>query len=280
LVRTDRLRWANFGEPGIVFDMSAYPIPGGYIGQLQIHELDGRFTQRSVQGTNCDAVINALAFVGAVLVDPDATASSPELPRPTEAPITSPPEFAAPSKPKDIAWGLGVGLGVNSAPAPTLTLDPGIRGLVNWDGPVFSPWLALGWDYRPPSGEVSPGLSAAKASIKGWTTYVAFSPIRWPGSGRIALRPNVLFEVGSIGATNVHPNNGQNHNTWWLAIGLGVTAELKIYHFWGAFLDAGIDYPLSRPEFVFTTGGSFASAFQVRNGLGEYGRLGTCVKFE
>ena len=74
LSRTHRLRWANPGEPGIVFDVAAGPLQGAFIGQLQIRELDGRYTQRSVEGKTCDGVVNALAFVAAVLADPKSCA--------------------------------------------------------------------------------------------------------------------------------------------------------------------------------------------------------------
>lgn len=201
LSRTHRLRWAYPGEPGIVFDVAAQPIPMGYAGQLQIRELDGRTTHRSVEGTTCDGVINALAFVAAVLVDPAQSvepAPAP-LPPPPPPPAAMPPE---PPAPRAFSLGLGLTSGFTTATAPAyIQPNLGVRLNMAWDGRGLSPWITVGLDQRFDSTATSTLTAAGrsesiKTTLGGWNAHMALSPMRWPATGYYSLRPVALFEIG------------------------------------------------------------------------------------
>ena len=164
LGRTHRLRWAYPGEPGIMFDVAANAIQGGFLGQLQIRELDGRFTQRSVEGNTCDGVINALAFVAAVLVDPEAAEHT--APAALVASAPAPTVSRRLEAPKIFEWGIGVTSGVTSAAPNNLQLDVGGRVNADWESPGFCPWISVGFDARLPASTTTTLNSAQSQLVK------------------------------------------------------------------------------------------------------------------
>ena len=285
LARTHRLRWANPGEPGIVFDIAAQTFQGGFVGQLQIQEIDGRFTQRAVEGTTCDGVINALAFVAAVLVDPE---SAERIETQATAPQPLPPPPIAPTfnARKVFEWGIGVTLGATSATANSL-LQPNIGGRLTlaWNSPGFSPWITAGYDQRFNSKVhtvFDNPNQTADTTFGGWAAHIALSPVRWPDTGHYFLRPAALLEIGQL--TSNAKISGQNvagrQSLVWLAPGLGVSAEARISRPVALVADLGIVFPAQHRDYYYTTpGGGEKSAFVVPD-AGLSARLGLIVKFE
>lgn len=290
LSRTHRLRWANPGEPGIVFDVAAGPVQGGFVGQLQIQELDGRYTQRSVEGMTCESVINALAFVAAVLVDPESEQAVEPAPAPPALQVPQVPQV--PNAPSRASWsapalGIGVTAGVTSATSPGL-LQPnlGLRATLAWDAPGFSPWITVGLDQRFSSTQHSTFDAASTQAIDtkfgGWAAHFALSPIRWPGEGHTFLRPVGLFEIGQLTSSPSHPQNvapSAEQTRRWMATGVGVSAEARIVAPVAAVADLGLLFPINRWQFYYTTVGGESHPFDVPSvGLGA--RLGLIFKFE
>jgi hypothetical protein len=271
-----------------VFDIAAQAFQGGFIGQLQIQEIDGRFTQRSVEGTTCDGVINALAFVAAVLVDPEAAQrieTQPPAPPPLQPPSAA-PGFEAP---RIFDWGIGVTLGVTSATANSIQPNIGGRLTLEWNNPGFSPWISLGYDQRFNSTTHTvldaTQNQAVDTKFGGWAANVAFSPVRWPAAGYYFLRPAALLEIGQL-SSNASLLSGQNvtvsspQSRPWLAPGLGVSAEARISNPVAAIADVGLVFPVWHRDYVYTTTTEGEkSAFLVPS-AGLSARLGFIVKFE
>jgi hypothetical protein len=248
----------------MLFDIAAQRAPGGFIGQLLIQELDGRFTQRAVEGKTCDGVVNALAFVAAVLVDPEAVQlpepAAPEPPAPKPPPPATlpwPPPISMTRKP--VVLGIAVTSGVASATAPSLQLTFGVRLTAAFAASHFSPWFSLGLDERTAVTQSTPldSSTSAVTSFGGWLATVAFSPIRWPGAGKYFLRPLALFEIGQLTADSSAPGNptfkAHNQGLLWLAPGLGAIAEAQILRPLSLFLDLNASVPLSHRSYLIST---------------------------
>jgi hypothetical protein len=284
LSRTHRLRWAYPGEPGIVFDVAAQPIPMGYAGQLQIRELDGRITQRSVEGTTCDGVINALAFVAAVLVDPAQSEERAPAPLPPPPPAAVPPE---PPAHRALSLGLGLTTGFTTATAAAY-VQPNIGARVSmaWDRRGLSPWITVGFDQRFDSTATSTLTAAGRSesietTFGGWNAHMALSPMRWPATGYYSLRPVALFEIGQItSSSSVTPDvtTKPQQSRLWLATGLGASAEARIYSPLAAVADLGFLAPINRWDYYYNTA-TEVHPFKVR-ALDLSVRLGLIVKFE
>jgi len=295
LSRTNRLRWAYAGEAGIVFDVSAQQFSTGLVGQLQIRELSGRFTQRSVEGTNCDGVLDALAFVAAVLVDNEPEPAPPQpmqavippLPVQPEPPAPpGPPEPPAPpGPPTRFAWGVGVTTGLTSATSPAIAQPSlGLRASLAWTNRYFDPWVTLGFEQRFDSTVHSTfGLASVDTSFGGWSAHVALSPIRWPSKGNYLLRPVAVFEVGQLTSTSA---NGQNlamatptSTRTWLASGLGATAEAAILSPIAVVADVCALVPWKHLDYWYGVGSTESHVFTVPS-VGVSLRLGVIVKFK
>ena len=244
-------------------------------------ELDGRYTQRSVEGKSCDGVINALAFVAAVLADPEA-AQTVE-PTPAELPPPSPP--APRTTPSAPTLGVGVTTGVTTATSHApLQPNVGLRATLAWESRGFSPWITVGLDQRFDSTTRSTfnAGQSIDTSFGGWTAHAALSPIRWPGKGHYFLRPAWLFEVGQLTSSPTNPQNvaplpAQNRR--WLASGAGISAEARMVAPLAAVADLGLLFPFHKWQYYYTTATGESHPFDVPS-VGLSARLGLILKFE
>ena len=288
--RTRRLRLASPGEAGIQFDVAASAVPNGYIGQLQIRELDGRLTQRLVEGTNCSEIVNAFAFVAAVLVDPEAAAAveknKPAAPTPVEASpvVVEPVPATTPRRPRAVELAIGVAFGANSAAGPGIPANFGLRFTGTTQRLVFPFWAAVGGDYRVVASSNKVNLSsstAGEASIGGWTTYLLASPLDWQPAGPLHLRPLVQLELGEIFANPVipSPDNRRSHSKTWFAAGVGTNVEWQFARPLFAFMEGGLIYPLYKTTFYFVgADGNQHPAFAA-DSIGWNARLGLALHF-
>jgi hypothetical protein len=288
LSRSERLRWANVGEPSVVFDVSVQQFPTGLIGQLQIRELTGRYTQRTVQGNTCDGVLDALAFVGAVLVEEPEPAPEPPPPVP-EPPVPPPPpppevtQWEPPSPPTHIDWGLGVTGGATTATSSSLAQpNIGARASLAWKTRYWDPWIMLGFDGRFDATAHSKFTDASVDTVfGGWTLHANLSPIRWPAMGSAFLRPLATFEIGKLTASNANANNVNGRlpvSRTWVAAGLGVTGEVMLAAPIAAVADLGLQVPLRRSDYYYQVGDEQSHAYSVPY-LGLVLRLGAIIKF-
>ena len=294
LARTERLRWANAGDHGVVFNVSAQEFPTGLVGQLEIRELSGRVTQRAVEGSTCDGVLDALAFVAAVLVEepeqppvpaqPVPPQPVPPLPAPPPPPEPPPIQWPDRSPRTRFEWGMGFTAGATSATSDSLAQpNVGVRVSLGWAARHLVPWIMVGFDQRVHS---TVHIAFAGASVDsvfgGWSAHASASPIRWPAKGGYFLRPVVTFEIGQLTASSTNANNvvaNPSSTKTWLAAGLGASAELKLVTPIAAVADLGLEMPLNRWDYYYQVGNSTPHAFSVPY-VGLNVRLGAILKFE
>jgi hypothetical protein len=288
LARTERLRWANAGDHGVVFNVSAQEFPTGLVGQLEIRELSGRVTQRSVEGTTCDGVLDALAFVAAVLVEepeqPVPPQPVPPQPAPPPAPQPPPIQWPDPSPRTRFEWGFGFTAGATTATSDSLVQpNVGVRASLGWEARRLDPWLMVGFDQRVQSTAHAAFAGATVDSVfGGWSLHASASPIRWPAQGGYFLRPVVTFEIGQLTAKASNANNvvaNPSSTNLWLAAGIGASAELMLLAPIAAVADLGLEMPLNRRDYYYQVGDAQSHAFSVPY-VGLNVRLGVILKFE
>jgi len=289
LSRTNRLRWANPGEPGVTFDVVVQLFPTGLLGQLQIRELSGRFTQRTVEGGNCDGVLDALAFVSAVLVDsePQPEPTPPQAPLrdlgATSWPPPAPPQSFGTFTHYHLAFGVTAGLTSGTA---TTFAQPnlGLRLSLAWTNPYFAPWVMVGFEQRLDSTTHSSfGAASVDTTFGGWAAHLAMSPLRWPAKGHYILRPVAVFEVGQLtsnttraaNVTTVPPSTSRP----WVASGLGASAEASLSGPLAAVADLSVLVPWYHLDYYYLVGTTDSAVFKVP-GVGFSLRVGLILKFE
>jgi len=76
--RSPRIRQAAAGAPATAVHVSLSPTPGRVRGTLAIQDPDGAERRRSLDGPDCATVVTGLAFVTAVILDPEVATEAPD----------------------------------------------------------------------------------------------------------------------------------------------------------------------------------------------------------
>jgi hypothetical protein len=265
--RTPRVRPAVGAEPAFDFTLEVTGAVPKLVGRLSVREPSGATTIREVPGTSCQEVVSALALIAAILVDPDA--STAELP----ARATPPPPPPAPPPPP---WwfGVGFGVGVESAPTPVpaATLSAELVLAADRRRP-YGPWFSLSV-LR--SSRVTVSRSEGDA-VFGWTAArLQGCILRWPTSGPVALQPCVSFEAGALQAAGQRTIDQASVTVPWLASGVGLHLAAVPVTPLALVLDAAAVFPWQRDRYYFDPDDADSTAFEVP-AVGLSGRFSLIV---
>src|SRR4051812_32136467 len=224
----------------------------GLIGRVTFTRAEQR-TVRELRAPGCTELAQALAFIVAVLIDPQASTTSLPLPgsgRP-------PPVYLLPAKPPALpppATPVWFVAGPEAAFESSVTLDGTLGerlffGVGRGDRSLTMSSARLSFG-RVVSNASSP-ISGARAELLLETARLEGCLLR-VSSGRLAFEPCPFFELGRLRARGIHSDGTVTHNELWSSLGL----ELKpTWTFWRRLvLGAGlaVRFPLGRYRFAFT----------------------------
>ncbi len=251
--------------------------PGGkqLVGRLSLRWPDaGRTARREVAGASCGEVLDALAFVAALAIDPraQATASDPNLEPETKAPepATLPP---AERTPADTPRSEGTALLTRPIVSPSTPASTsrwyGLLGVTaelgtasSGPAPLFGFRFGGGLGYQlsvvAVEGVVEGVRRRAQAEVEGsgqaTLTLLAarVGPcIRAPLTGDLNLRGCAAAEIGALSAEASGVVRAQSALQSWIGLGAsgGLTLSLAESVLLG--LEAGLLLPTRRDRFVF-----------------------------
>jgi hypothetical protein len=274
----------------------------GAVGTLEVLK-GGKPSVRHMRAVNCEEVVDALALVAAVIVDPNAStkpigpppavtntppssAPTPAATTPRTAPTATTPSTkesqppAAPPATRLAAlqgdlqthgrfrFGAGARGLVTQGVAPGIVAGAGGFATLRYDadGSAWSPVVLVGVSYAK-SGTVESRLKDGRPLGTAEFRRLAFEltecPLRTPVSGPIAVMPCVGIEVGQLTATGQAATNSDTSSAAWLA----TTAALKLYwtpiDVFALDLTAGGFLSLSRDDFYFEASPSAAERVTV-----------------
>ena len=201
--------------------------PEGAIGRLTITEPSGEESSRLVESENCEDLVEALALVVALAIDPHASLQSPKPPpepppEPLPEPEPPPPPPAPPPQPpaEPVEWQAEVLvhaiLAAGLAPGPL----PGARIGAGF-GTTSPGWLL-------PSVRVSVALTtertfveeAGSASFRWTALSLEACPLQVPLLPRVvSVRPCAVGEWGWVQATGAEIVDSRSVSARWLAAG-------------------------------------------------------------
>jgi hypothetical protein len=202
-----RVRDASPGEPAQTIHVEMRPSDGQFLGTLTLRNVDGEEGRREVRDVDCASVAAAMAFVVAVVVDPNVARManpraaartappSPVLPLPPgSSPPAShgpPPRFAAGAA---IAGIEGLGRGIQISPRVFVDLE--------LPGPLerFDARASLGRAFT--TSAPAPPFGTARITL----TDVRFEPCFAAWSSR-------SFRLGACGVVDIASLNGQGIDT-------------------------------------------------------------------
>lgn len=240
------------------FEVTIVPTGDRWTGELVARDRERQETTRRVAGKPCEDVVDALALVAALVLDPSADPTPPPAP---PAPPSAPERAAAPvagegrtpepdasTERRPSRWSVAVqgdvvGAGLGSL-VPRGAASVRLRALA--DG-----FIALG-------GAIASGSTSAQSGGRAritWTTLVLEAcPLRLRASADVSVLPCIPIEGGFVlvGAEDiVNPSSATQP---WLATGADVRLELSLSSWVFLDLHAGGRVPILRDTFYFRPG--------------------------
>jgi len=250
--RTTRMRIAAEGEPGRRFVVDVRLSGRRARGQLRVQNPDGTEALREVSGDTCLAVVDALALVGALAIDPQASLAPvrPSAPPPPPPIIVAPVPVPVPPRPKPLSrWRFGAGMDVGVVegiqPDAALELAPFLE--VSRVAPRWSPALRIGFVY-----DVGYTIHTVGGSAR-LTSYLGRADLC---PGRIYLYRGLhldlcaRLDVGVVWARGVEVQNPREVLRTWVAPGVLVGLEREFFDRLFLHLGVAVSFPLYRDHFV------------------------------
>jgi hypothetical protein len=222
------------------------------VGRLVIHNLDGRDAVRPIDGERCEDVVQSLAVLVALSLDPERPDSPPpRLPPEPPARKETSTEVAVPL-PRE-GWRLGAEAHLGALGDGSVVWGLDVEALDDLPG-AFAPSLRLGFERTlasdsvgrapGPTASVSRTLGRAEACPVRWKT----TQRRWSPTTTVAAH---LCARGEVGVLDVQPGDGKaDVSRPWVA----TAGTLRLRATWSfLFLDleGGATFPLVRDRFFF-----------------------------
>jgi hypothetical protein len=196
----------------------------------------GQQTEREVEGERCTDVVAALAFIAAILLDPDADArpfpppAAEDRARRVEPAATPPTRQEAEPRSRPSRWRvfMGTELGVSGAAAPSLVLGPRwFAGVTRAEGGNWLSSMRFSAS-RSQSETTAQPLSRPLEGQRFMATATAtftLSALRADGCalrlGRpeLSVEPCLFFEGGILRASGNHPAISRSERLAWFSLG-------------------------------------------------------------
>jgi hypothetical protein len=254
--RTPLVRVAAEGSRAATYVVTLGPLTNDMMGELVLRELDGRETRRALRGKTCDEVVSALAFIAAILVDPEAVSRTP-----TEAPRHAPPrqpvvpdESERPPSSEDgsgFRFGAGAGASLETSVSPDVAFGP-FAELVAERTNEGARGMSFGIAFHrvtAPSVLTRAGRAHFTwTAARGW-----FCPLSLPSRGIFSFLPCGALEGGTLVADGSATIDEKTVVRPWLAFGPLARLELRATRFLAISLDGmAVFTPISHPTFFFS----------------------------
>jgi hypothetical protein len=257
--RTPVVRLALETEQAATYGVAVGAHGSGMIGELVLREPDGRETRRALRGKTCDEVVRALAFIAAILVDPEAVSRVPG--EPPSLMVTArmvPPSPARTEEREPVSHdgkrfrlGASAGASLETTVSPTTAFGPygelflernanGARG------------LSFGAAFHHVSAP-SVRTRAGRADFS-WTAGRAwFCPLSLPSRGIFSFAPCGEIEAGALKVEGSDTIDKKTVIRPWVAFGPLARLELRPTPFLALTLDTiAVFTPISHPTFYFS----------------------------
>lgn len=260
--RTQRFRVAEQGETArrLLVNVNQRGARGNVSGRLTLRQLDGRESVRKVAGRSCDEIVDALALIAALAIDPRAMTWPPATTWPQEPapPVSSAPPGGMPTvsvrveplAQPDRAWWLRVGAHVGAivGVGPDVLIYPSAFVEIAKFRQSRVPPLAARVGFARATDQVTRAPGAATFT---WTVALAEACAPVPLAARLSFQPCGHFMIGVLrGAGEDLPNAWQVDRPW---ASVGVTAGLRwqISQRLAVEIENALGAALVRDRFVF-----------------------------
>ncbi|WP_146645503.1 hypothetical protein [Labilithrix luteola] len=240
--RSERARRAEDDEAAKQVSIEIVKLKKGSVGRVSI---DGT-ESRTIAGATCLEVIDALAIVTALSLEPG---EPPPMPAPRATSLPPPPlveepaerSFVAASGPKSWRWGVGVGVGA--------FFTENIGGVVTTPLSLeYTNGVTLRLGFSRGTSDVVRSAGGPGGRFT-WTT--GRLDVCVPrGRSKIDLLPCLGLESGALQGEPVDVVHPQDSVRFWLAAHASARVAVNLIGPVDLELEGGVAFALSRPEFV------------------------------
>jgi hypothetical protein len=272
--------------------------PGGVLGRASL-VLAGHAAERELRAARCEEVVEALALVVAILIDPNAdtrpiavTATPPAAAPPAVAVPVAAPEPTRPEPPAErgprsalvrpvatsrpeaprYRFVAGAHAAAEGAVAPELTLGPRVFFGVDLNGGWPRPSSLRLSGARLFSRRLRDGDGSVKLALDVARADVCFVRLH---EGRLALEPCAGVSAGILRVDSSHPLVGRDHRLFWADAGALVRASVAVVDRLAGEAEIGVDVPLVQYRYGFQSRPALFKTARVGMHLG----LGLGVRF-
>ena len=282
--RTVRWRDALAGESARRFVIDLAARGGAVHGRLVVTTVKNEEARREVAGASCEVVVETLALMTALAIDPLASlAPAPRVPPPHAAP---PPRIVAPvvgakvappaPAPPAAAWRLAAGshatVGAGMAPDLTVGLEAFVDVRYDRPGTVLSPSARLLLE-----GSES-GLNVTRAGTARFDRLLgglALCPTQIPlGAASLSFVPCATFDAGVLEGIGTDTARARTRDRLWMTAGLAGRLAWTLTDRVDFEAEGGAVFPAMRDTFVFPS----LPVYAVPLAAG-FARLGVALRF-
>ncbi|KYF70714.1 hypothetical protein [Sorangium cellulosum] len=251
--RSERVQLAAEGEEGWEVRVRLRRVGARVRGELRVIHERGATDIRTVDGTSCDTVVQALSFTAALALDKVAEETEPP-PAPRPSPVAPPPPpqpaVVAPApEPERPPFRLELGAQVvlTQVVSPGMNLGGAlVARLTQRTGSALSPSFGLSLIHA--RNDLIPG--ADRASVQWTSATLTACPLRWEIARAVSAAPCITASGGWLDATGQGITSPESAaRSWWsagglarAALSLGVSTALEV--------EAGLAVPLFRRRFT------------------------------
>jgi len=289
---------------GFAFWVRVLGDDAGYVARLHVIDPKGEDIDREVRDPQCREVVRAVAFVAAVLVDPNAAARTPAaedetppssgaLPPVPASPAPPPPPPARPvPRPASTPPPAAPPTPVAGEPAPASVSGLATLGLTVHSAvskrAVFGPRFGLGVHYghrwgaaahlsvaRAQSGQLDGDIGTAELT---WTAARADLCAAFRPHPDITLLPCLLTEIGELRGDGTDADSHTDRAALWLAPGAMGRLVVGVVGPLGAYVEAGTVVPIVKPHFYFLSPDGRETVHRVP-GQGFFSGAGLALEF-
>jgi hypothetical protein len=219
---------------------------------------DGSEEPRTVRGTSCREVFEALVLVAVLSLDatrpePHNDSLSSDIPLTEPIGVVDAPSPVESTRGRDrLRWGAAGLVLMQSGIAPNPSLDVGAGVVARWSLAGLEPWLLLAFYMGAASQTVR--VEGASARFEHAALRAVGCPWRYPGPQWLALRPCLGLDVGRSRGEGFGVSGASSNSSLWLAARGEMRVEFSIYDGLSVGGAGGAALPLVRPRFYFEPG--------------------------
>lgn len=251
--RTPLARAAQPNEASTALRVVIEDVPGGNTGTLELAAPGSQPSLREVSAADCDQVVDALALMTALAIDPNAAVTpitpAPRAPAaPAPAPTPALQELPAPPAHAPARWVLELGAQLEAlggvAPDPVLLARPFVQ-VAHQDRTAFGNTLRLSAAYA--HARVTGPEGAGVFSL--WAARLEPCPLRLFPTRGFGVSACVPLEIGRLTASGSGVTPSERIARPWLSVAGAARVEWQVFEMLVLEAAAELSFPLVRDRF-------------------------------